>query len=105
MPQNHARELREHTPLSTRAKWLWSLSASIVVAAVVVVILTTTGSKTKLGCVETYLPGVIGAQSYDECGSAARRTCSTVEGSARQFGTAGVLIVEKACRRGHIPVG
>jgi hypothetical protein len=105
MPQHHARTLREQKPMSRRTKlWIAGVTTVVVAVAVLAIILTT-GGKTKLGCVETYLPGVIGTQSYDECGAEARQTCATVKQSQQDFGTAGVLIVEKACRKGHLPVG
>jgi hypothetical protein len=104
MPQNHARELRESRPMSKRTRWTLGLSTGLIIVAAVVAVLLTTGSTTRRGCVETYLPGVIGAQGFNECGTAARHTCATVEG-ATQYGTVGVLIVEKACRAGQLPVG
>ena len=105
MPQDHARSLREQKPMSRRAKlWFAGLSA-LVIAAVAVAILLTTGGKTKLGCVNTYLPGIIGAQTLNECGQEARQTCATVKEQERQFGTVGQIIVEKACRKGHLAIG
>ncbi len=105
MPQDHARTLRDQKPMSRRTKlWIAGVTTVVIAVAAVAIILTT-GGKTRLGCVDTYLPGVIGTQSFDECGQDARLTCSTVVGDQRQFGTAGVLIVEKACRKGHLPVG
>ena len=77
----------------------------ILIAGTAVAILLTTGGKTKLGCVNTYLPGVIGAQSFNECGQEARQTCSSVKENERQYGTVGQLIVEKACRKGHLAIG
>jgi hypothetical protein len=105
MPQDHARTLREQKPLSRRTKWLLGLGGVIVVLAIVAIIIAGHAPKARRGCVDTTLPGVIGAQTYDECGAAARHTCATVEGSLRQFGAAGVGIVEDACRKGHVPVG
>ena len=105
MPQNHARALREQRPLSRRAKWLWGLSGATLIAVVAVVIALSTGTSTKPGCIATYLPGVIGTQPYDECGSDARHTCASVRESRHQFGSVGVLIVAAACRKGHLPVG
>jgi hypothetical protein len=105
MPQDHARRLREQKPMSTRAKlWLGGIT-TLLIAGVAVAILLTTGGATKPGCISTYLPGVIGAQTYDECGQDAIRTCAHVSGDRKQFGTVGVLIVEKACRKAHIAVG
>jgi flagellar basal body-associated protein FliL len=105
MPQNHARSLREQKPMSRRTK-LWITGVvTIVIAATAVAILLTTGGKTKLGCVETYLPGVIGAQTFDECGQDARQTCSTVKENEAQYGTVGQIIVEKACRKGELAIG
>jgi hypothetical protein len=104
MPQNHAQRLREQQPLSTRAKlWIGAVMA-LLVAGIAVAILLTTGGPTRLGCVDTYLPGVIGAQTFDECGADARRTCSTVKENEAQYGTVGQIIVEKACRKGHLSV-
>jgi hypothetical protein len=97
--------MREQKPLSRRAKWLLGLSGAVTVVAIVVLILATSSSATKPGCVQTTLPGVIGAQSFDECGQEARQTCAHVKGDTRQFGTVGVLIVEKACRKGQLSVG
>ena len=105
MPQNHAREVRESKPLSKRTKWTLGLSSAAIIIAAVVAILLTTGGKTQLGCVNTYLPGVIGTQPYHECGQEARQTCATVRGQRKQFGTVGVIIVENACRAGHLAVG
>lgn len=105
MPQNHAQRLREQTPMSARVKlWIAGVMA-VLVAAIVVAILLTTGGPTRLGCVDTYLPGVIGAQTFDECGADARRTCSTVRETEAQYGTVGQIIIEKACRKGHLAVG
>jgi hypothetical protein len=105
MPQNHARTLREHTPLSRRAKQCWSLTAFLLIAGATALILLTSGAPTRRGCINTYLPGVIGVQTYSECGNEARHTCATVRSQQRQFGTVGVLIIEKACMKGQLPVG
>ncbi len=105
MPPNHARTLREQKPLSRRARWLFGLSGAVVVAAVVALIVTTSSPPARRGCVQTFVPGIIGAQSFDECGQGARRTCATIRGSQKTYGTAGVLLIEKACRKGDLPVG
>ena len=105
MPQNHARALREQKPMSTRAKlWIGGVMG-VVIAAVVVAILLTTGGPVKLGCINTNLAGAMGAEPLSECGQAARQTCSTVKESEHQLGAVGVLIVEKACRSGHLAIG
>jgi hypothetical protein len=105
MPPNHARTLRDQQPLSRRARWLLGLSGALAVAAIVALIVTTSSPPARRGCVQTFVPGIIGAQSFDECGPDARRTCATIRGNQKTFGTAGVLLIEKACRKGHIAVG
>jgi hypothetical protein len=105
MPQNHARALREQKPMSPRTK-LWLGGGMVaVIAAVVVAILLTTGGPTKLGCINTNLAGAMGAEPLNECGRQARQTCATVKESRHQLGAVGVLIVEKACRSGHLAIG
>ena len=105
MPQNHARALREQGPLSRRAKQGWGLGALVVIAATLAIILFTSGTPNRPGCIDTYLPGVIGAQTFDECGGTARQTCSTIRGNQHEYGTVGVLIIAKACRAHGFPVG
>lgn len=105
MPQNHARILREQRPLSRRAKRGWGLAAVLVLAGTLAAILFTSGTPNRPGCIDTYLPGVIGAQTFDECGAAARQTCASVRENQREYGTAGVLIIAQACRAHRFPVG
>jgi hypothetical protein len=104
MPSDHARAVREHTPLSRRQRRLALLASTAVVALTAVVILLTTGGRPQLGCINTYLPGAMGAEALHECGAEARQTCATLHASLRQYGQVGELIMERACRVGHLPV-
>jgi hypothetical protein len=105
MPQDHARSLREQKPMSRRTKFWLAGVAALVIVGFGVAILLTTGGKTGKGCISTYLPGVIGAQTFDACGQEAKQACAGVSGQKRQYGTVGVLIVEKACRKAGLAVG
>ncbi len=103
MPQNHARSLRERAPLSRRQKWAAGLSGAVIIAAVTLLIVLSGGSKDQPGCISTFVPGVIGSQSIHACGAEARQTCDTLKGSV-QYGSVGILLMEKACRAGHLAV-
>jgi hypothetical protein len=104
MPQDHAQRLREQKPMSTRVKLWFAGGAAVLIAALAVAILLTTGGPSQLGCIHTNLAGAMGAEPLNECGQAARQTCSTVRQDQRQFGPVGVLNVENACRSGHLAV-
>ncbi|WP_249012080.1 hypothetical protein [Conexibacter sp. DBS9H8] len=105
MPPDHARAVREHRPLSRAQRRLALIATTAVIALTTVVILLTTGGPPQLGCINTYLPGAMGAEALHECGSEARQTCATLHDSFRQYGQVGELIMERACRTGRLPVG
>jgi hypothetical protein len=77
------------------------------VAALVIVLVISIGTGGRAsahGCIHATIPGAVGAQEIDQCGSQARSTCQTVDQPAA-FTPASARVVASECRKAGLPVG
>jgi hypothetical protein len=105
LPPGHAEVLHERRRLSRRERWMIG-GVLATVAAVVVALgisIGTSGPTSARGCIHATIPGVVGAVQVNECGGAARSTCSAVFApGAYAAGAARTLAAE--CRKAGLPV-
>ena len=92
--------------LSGRERWMIRgvLGVLAVLAVVLAVAVGTAGRSSAHGCIYATIPGPVGAEQLDQCGSEARATCL----SASVPGTYPVETaheVERECRKAGLPVG
>jgi hypothetical protein len=80
------------------------LGAVAVLLAAVAVSFIAAGHRSRHGCIAATVPYSLGGQQLDECGSAARATCTTVGTPTGLSGVAG-RAVATACRKAGLPVG
>lgn len=92
--------------LSTRERWLVRavLAVVVVLAVVLAVSLGTAGKSSARGCIHATIPGPVGAQEIDQCGSRARATCRSVAAPGA-FTPQAAGVVAQQCRKAGLPVG
>ena len=95
---------RVNTPLralTARERRLVSVAAVLIVAATIALVLFAATAKTappRPGCIEAIVPGAMGGQPVDACGTRARSICRERLG----LSDPGSLAVEADCRRAKI---
>jgi hypothetical protein len=105
LPPGHAEALSVRRVLSRREKWMIGSVLGTVAAVVVVLAISlgTAGRVSANGCIYATIPGVVGAVQVNECGTAARSTCSSVfVPGAYAPGAARTIAAE--CRKAGLPV-
>jgi hypothetical protein len=105
LPPGHAEALRGRRGLSRRERWMIGgvLATVAAVAVALAISLGTAGPSSAHGCIHATIPGVVGAVPVNECGAAARSTCSTVHArGAYAPGAARTIAAE--CRKAGLPV-
>jgi hypothetical protein len=106
MPPGHADAIGVRRALSGRERWLIRgvLGVVAVLAVVLAVSIATSGRSSANGCIYATIPGPVGAQQVDQCGSRARETCqSAAEPGA--FTAQAAQVIEQQCRKAGLPVG
>jgi hypothetical protein len=106
LPLGHAQRLAAPQNLSAREKRLVGgvLALVAALALVLVIALASGGRASAHGCIHITIPGAVGAQEIDQCGTQARATCQT----ARQPGSftpPSARVVAAECRKAGLPVG
>ena len=105
LPPGHAEVLHERRGLSRRERWMIGGVLAIVaaVAAALGISIGTSGPASAHGCIHATIPGVVGAVQVNECGAAARSTCSTVFAPAAYAPDAARTLAAE-CRKAGLPV-
>ena len=80
------------------------LAAVAALAVILAVALGTEGRSSARGCIRATLPGPVGAQEIDQCGSQARATCESVAAPGA-FQEQAVPVIEQQCRKAGLAVG
>jgi hypothetical protein len=80
------------------------LVAVAVFAVVLVVAIASTGKSSAHGCIYATIPGPVGAEQLDQCGSQARATCRSA-GVAGTYAPQAANEVARQCRKAGLPVG
>jgi hypothetical protein len=105
MPTGHAEAAGVRRRLSRREKWMIGgvLGVVAAVAVALAISLGTAGQASGHGCIRATIPGVVGAVQVNECGAAARSTCSQVNApGAYAPGAARTIAAE--CRKAGLAV-
>jgi hypothetical protein len=106
LPPGHAQALASPHRLTTRERRLITGVLAVVTAIVVALAVSigTAGSSSAHGCIHVTIPGAVGAQPIDQCGTRARATCQTAE-QPGAFTAASARVVAGECRKAGLPVG
>jgi hypothetical protein len=105
LPPGHAEAVRVRRRLSQRERWMIG-GVLATVAAVVIVLAISLGTAARTsanGCIYATIPGVVGAVQVNECGAAAKSTCSSVFAPGAYAPGAGRTIAAE-CRKARLPV-
>jgi hypothetical protein len=92
--------------LSAREKRLIGGVLAVAIALVLIVVISI-GSATKTsahGCIYATIPGAVGAQQVDECGTQARATCRSTR-TPGAFTAQAAAVIARQCRRAGLPGG
>jgi hypothetical protein len=73
-------------------------------AVILAVAIATAGTSSAHGCIRATIPGPVGAQEINQCGSEARATCQTAAAPG-SFTPQAARVIEQQCRRAGLPVG
>ena len=92
--------------LSRRERWLVRgvLVAVAALAVVLAVAIGTAGKSSAHGCIYTTIPGPVGAEQLDQCGSEARATCARASAPGT-YPAQTARAVERQCRKAGLPTG
>ena len=106
LPPGHAESVTGMRRLTVRERRLVRgvLGAVAVLAVGVVVALATASRTSAHGCLHLTIPGPVGAEEIDQCGTTARETCASVA-QAGGFSAEARSEVAAACRRARLAVG
>jgi hypothetical protein len=105
LPPGHAQAIRARRQLSRRERWMIGGVLATVAAVVIALAISfgTAGRASGNGCIYATIPGILGAVQVNECGVAARSTCSSVLApGAYPPGAARTIAAE--CRKAGLPV-
>ena len=80
------------------------IGAVAVLAVVLAVAIGTAGKSSGHGCIYATIPGPVGAQEINQCGSQARATCQTTAAPGA-FPSQAARVIEQECRKAGLPVG
>jgi hypothetical protein len=80
------------------------LAVVAVLAVVLAVSLATSGKSSANGCIYATIPGPVGAQEVNQCGSRARETCRSAAAPG-EFTPQAARVIEAQCRKAGLPVG
>jgi hypothetical protein len=106
MPPGHAEAVGPRRALSRRERWLIRgvLAVVAVLAVVLAVSIATSGKSSANGCIYATIPGPVGAQEVNQCGSRARETCRSAT-AAGAFTAQAAGVIAQQCRKAGLPVG
>lgn len=106
LPIGHGKSIAAGRGLTRRERWMIRgvISAVAVLAMVLAVAISTAGPSSAHGCIRATIPGPVGAQEIDQCGSQARATCQTVSAPG-SFAPQAAQVIEQQCRKAGLPVG
>lgn len=106
LPPGHAKALLGPRALSKRERFMVRgvLAVVAVLAVVVAVAIATAGRSSANGCIHATIPGPVGAQEVNQCGSEARATCHTALASG-SFAAQAARVIARECRKAALPVG
>lgn len=92
--------------LTGRERWLIRgvLGAVAAIAVVVALAIASAGRSSADGCIHATIPGPVGAQEVNECGSQARATCQTALAPG-SFAAPAARVIARECRKASLPVG
>lgn len=74
------------------------------IAVVLVIAFATGGKSSSQGCIYATIPGDVGAQEINQCGTQARDTCASVNAPGAYTPQAADTIATQ-CRKAGLPVG
>jgi hypothetical protein len=106
LPPGHAKAVAARRALTARERWMirGALVTVAVIAVVLVIAFATGGKSSSQGCIYATIPGDVGAQEVNECGTQARDTCATVHAPGAYTLQAADTIAAQ-CRKAGLPVG
>ena len=106
MPPGHVQTDAIRRALSSRERWMVrSVLGVVAVLAVLLVVSIVSGGKSSAnGCIYATIPGPVGAQEINQCGTRARETCRTAAAPG-EFTSQAAAVVERQCRKAGLPVG
>jgi hypothetical protein len=106
MPPGHAQAVGRRRALSGRERWMVRAVLAVValLAVVLAVSIATTGKSSANGCIYATIPGPVGAQEVNQCGSRARETCRSAAAPG-EFTPQAARVIEEQCRKAGLPVG
>ena len=106
LPPGHTQAVAAARRLSRREQWMLGgvLATVAVVALVVIISLATAGPSSSRGCIYVTVPGPVGAEEINQCGSQARSTCASVRVPGA-FTPAAAASVAAECRKARLPAG
>jgi hypothetical protein len=106
LPPGHGQAIVTPRRLSLREKRLIASVLAVVAVLVIalVVSLATGGRASARGCIHATIPGAVGAEEIDQCGTQARATCRTAK-QPGSFTPASARVIAAECRKAGLPVG
>ena len=106
MPPGNAQAVGIRRALSGRERWMVRavVGLVLVLAVLLAVSLATGGKSSANGCIYATIPGPVGAQEVNQCGSRARETCRSAAAPGAYTPQA-AQVIEQQCRKAGLPVG
>jgi hypothetical protein len=80
------------------------LATVAVVAVALIISFASSGRTSSHGCIYATIPGVVGAQEVNRCGTAARVTCASALAPGA-FTRQAAPVIAAECRKAGLPVG
>ena len=106
LPLGHGKAIAVGRGLTRRERWMIRgvILAVAILAVVSALAIGTAGTSSAHGCIRATIPGPVGAQEIDQCGSQARATCETVSAPG-SFAPQAAQVIEQQCRKAGLAVG
>jgi hypothetical protein len=106
LPPGHGKAIAARRGLSRRERWMVGAVLGVVAALAVIlaVAIGTAGRSSARGCIYATIPGPVGAEQIDQCGSQARATCQSASAPGN-FTPQAERVIERECRKAGLPVG
>ncbi len=106
MPPGQVQPVDVRRALSRRERWMIRgvLGVVAVLAVALAVAIASAGKSSGHGCIYATIPGPVGAQEVNQCGSAARATCQSVTAPGAYTAQA-ARVIERECRKAGLATG